>query len=87
MTHYGSNPYDALYGGYFLDLSTARQYCSMYIASDKEPYHKNNLTKQVGRAGGAREARFLGGAGLGATGIAREQGWGAALWIAVGCCE
>ncbi|PNH08737.1 hypothetical protein TSOC_004688, partial [Tetrabaena socialis] len=46
MSHYGCNPYDALFSGYFLDLSTARQYSTMYATTDKEPYHKANLTKQ-----------------------------------------
>lgn len=50
MSHYGCAPYDALYGGYFLDISSARQYCMLYMTTDKEPYHKNNLSKQVGRS-------------------------------------
>ncbi|GFR42144.1 hypothetical protein Agub_g2993, partial [Astrephomene gubernaculifera] len=47
MSHYGCYPYDALYGGYFLDLSTARQYCALYLPTDNQPYHKNNLNRQM----------------------------------------
>ncbi|GLC57830.1 hypothetical protein PLESTB_001271500 [Pleodorina starrii] len=50
MSHFGCNPYDALYGGYFLDVSTARQYGVLYIGTDREPYHRDNLTKQHGNS-------------------------------------
>ncbi|GLI65138.1 hypothetical protein VaNZ11_008596, partial [Volvox africanus] len=47
MTHFGCDPYDALYGGYFLDVSSARQYAILYLGTDREPYHRDNLTKQM----------------------------------------
>ncbi|KAF5834756.1 hypothetical protein DUNSADRAFT_8444 [Dunaliella salina] len=38
MQHYGTMPYEALYEGYFLTLSTARQYMQMFQEVDKQPY-------------------------------------------------
>lgn len=37
--HFGCLPYDALYEGYFMDLSTARQYCMLYMQQVRSAHH------------------------------------------------
>ncbi|GAX80614.1 hypothetical protein CEUSTIGMA_g8049.t1 [Chlamydomonas eustigma] len=50
MSHYATLPYEALYQGYFISISSARQYLALYAGeslASRDPYSKENLEANV----------------------------------------